>query len=484
MKRVPVGSVVLVGAAAALTTAVAPGTWYAHWSYLLMYTTAVALGWWRLSSFRGPARGSFIMIMVAETMWLAGDVLYDLLERFSFPLGEVTPSDALWIAGNPLIAAGLLRLARRRSPGRLRSGFLDGLTMAIVVAWLFGQYLVLPAAQNQSLSLSVALAVLYPLTDVLLFVAVTVLVLSSGAKGGPGRFLVAAVSLELLGDLFASTVPVIFPALSDDQTARFDGILLLGNVLLICTVLHRNAERFADPRPDDRRLHPARVVFLGVALLTFPIMAALVNDSLESRISLICSAVLLTALILARFLLVVRDQERTQAILAHQAGHDMLTGLANRPALIARLNTALAQPAGYGPVVYYLDLNGFKQVNDRHGHAAGDLVLVEFGRRLTAALRPGDLAARLGGDEFVVLAENVTGETDALALVQRLRDLITEPVRDGDQAYEVGASIGLAAASDLAEPTADALLAAADAGMYAEKTARRSHLDLLGVTSS
>ncbi|GAA2525756.1 GGDEF domain-containing protein [Winogradskya humida] len=480
MNRLTARSVLPIGAAAALVVAAAPGTRYSHGAYLIMYSTAVALGWWRLRTFRGPARGGFIMIMVAETMWLAGDVLYDVLERLVPTLGDVTPSDALWVAGNPILAAGLLRLARRRSAGRLRNGLLDGLTMAIVVAWLFGQYLVLPAAQNQRLSPDVALAALYPLTDVLLFVAVTVLVLSPGAKGGPGRFLIAAVVLELLGDLLESTGPVIFPAISDDTISRFDGILLLGNVLLICTVLHRDAERFADPRPDDRRLHPARVVFLGVALLTFPIMAALVTVSLAGRISLICSAVLLTGLILARFLLVVRDQERTQAILAHQAGHDMLTGLANRPALIARLNTELAQPVGYGPVICYLDLNGFKQVNDRYGHAAGDLVLVEVAGRLTRALRPGDLAARLGGDEFVVLAADATGERDASALVERLRDLIAEPVRDGDREYEIGASIGVAAAADLTGPTADTLLAAADAGMYAEKAARRT---LLGATS-
>ncbi|GAA2704135.1 GGDEF domain-containing protein [Actinoplanes palleronii] len=383
-------------------------------------------------------------------------------------------SDVLWIGGNPFLAAGLIRLARLRSTGGLRDSFLHGLTMSVVIAWLFGQFLILPAAQNQHFSPGVALAVLYPVANVLLFVAVSVLAFSPGAKGGPVRFLILAVGLELLGDLFESTMPIIFPTMSDDQISRFDGVLLLGNVLLICTVLHHGAERFADPRPHDRRLHPARVVFLGVAMLTLPIMAALVTVTLLSRISLICSAVLLTSFVLARFLRVVRDQERVRDVLAHQAEHDMLTGLANRPALIARLTAALARPAGYGPVIYFLDLNGFKQINDRYGHAAGDLVLVEFGRRLTGALRPGDLAARLGGDEFVVLAENLTGEADALALAGRLRDLVTEPVRDGDHRYEIGASIGRAAAGELAEPTADALLATADAGMYAEKIARRS----------
>ncbi|GAA2704129.1 hypothetical protein [Actinoplanes palleronii] len=83
MKRLSAGRVALAGLAAAVVTSAAPGTWYAHGSYLIMYTTAVALGWWRLRTLRGRARSSFILIMIAETMWLVGDVLYDILESVS-----------------------------------------------------------------------------------------------------------------------------------------------------------------------------------------------------------------------------------------------------------------------------------------------------------------------------------------------------------------------------------------------------------------
>jgi diguanylate cyclase (GGDEF)-like protein len=100
-------------------------------------------------------------------------------------------------------------------------------------------------------------------------------------------------------------------------------------------------------------------------------------------------------------------------------------------------------------------------------------VLVEFARRLTAGLRPGDVAARLGGDEFVVLSENVESEAEARAIAERLRGLTDEPVRCSGEAYAVGVSIGVAAAGDLDHPDTDALLAAADTDMYAEKTRHR-----------
>jgi diguanylate cyclase (GGDEF)-like protein len=131
-------------------------------------------------------------------------------------------------------------------------------------------------------------------------------------------------------------------------------------------------------------------------------------------------------------------------------------------------------------VIYYLDLNGFKQINDRHGHASGDYVLIEFARRLRTGLRPGDLAARLGGDEFAVLAESVENEEDAQAIAERLRALTDEPVWRSDECFTVGVSIGVAAAGSLTDPDSDALLAAADGEMYAEKTSHRDRRTAAG----
>jgi diguanylate cyclase (GGDEF)-like protein len=141
----------------------------------------------------------------------------------------------------------------------------------------------------------------------------------------------------------------------------------------------------------------------------------------------------------------------------------------DRAALRARVDLALTQPHDYGPVLFYVDLNGFKKINDRYGHAAGDHVLTEFAHRLTAAIRQDDVAARLGGDEFVVLATDLADDAAALETAGRLRDLATSPVRRGDETYPIGVSVGLAVAGELPHPDTDSLLAAADTRMYAEK---------------
>ncbi|MGK5684489.1 diguanylate cyclase domain-containing protein [Actinoplanes sp. URMC 104] len=473
MTRVPAAAVAVLAAMAGLVSVLAPDTQAAYVSYLVTFGVLVALAWTRWRVLRGPARSGYAFVAAALSVWLAGDVLHDVAGRVVGQLPDVTPSDALWIAGYPLLAVGLVRLTRLRAPGRLREGLLDGLAMATVVAWLFWQYLILPAVVHEHLSLTVLFAAFYPFGDVLLFAATAVLVLAPGSKRGPTRYLVAALGLTLAGDVGISTLPELLPGLAG-QTDRLDGVLLLANGLLVAAMAHPEADQIADATGAQQRLHPARVVFLGIALLVLPVMAALHSfDSVLSRVSLVCSVVLLTALILVRFVLVLREQDRIRAALAHQVEHDPLTGLANRSALLSRLDAALAHRRdGYGPVVLYLDLNGFKQVNDRHGHAAGDAVLVEFARRLTGCLRPGDLAARLGGDEFVVLATDVADEADARALADRMRDLAAAPVVRGDEQYRIGVSVGLAAAGATAEARTDDLLVAADHAMYAEKPAR------------
>jgi diguanylate cyclase (GGDEF)-like protein len=313
---------------------------------------------------------------------------------------------------------------------------------------------------------------------VLIFAATAILVFAPGSKRGPTSYLVAALALTLVGDISITLLPALFPELSrDGQADRFDGLLLLANSLLAAALVHKDATRMAEPDASrEQRLHPARMVFLGISLLVVPTVAGLHSfGSLVSRISLLASIGLLTSLILVRFVLVVREQERIRSVLLHQAEHDQLTGLDNRQALLARLEHALLRaPAGYGPVIFYLDLNGFKQINDRYGHATGDLVLVEFARRLRTGLRPADTAARLGGDEFVVLASEIADDSAAQAFADRLRLLAAEPLHHNGHELKVGVSVGLAAAGPLGRPNADELLAAADEVMYTEKMAGRA----------
>ena len=159
--------------------------------------------------------------------------------------------------------------------------------------------------------------------------------------------------------------------------------------------------------------------------------------------------------------------------LTEQAVRDPLTGLANRTLFDERLRAALSRDArsGGSTGVLFLDLDGFKDVNDHHGHGAGDAVLRAVAERLIAGVRPADTVARLGGDEFVVLVEGATAAGMA-ALVSRLQESVQEPLTIRGNTLDVGVSVGMAlAAEGSADPAS--LLAEADKRMYAAQRAAR-----------
>jgi diguanylate cyclase (GGDEF)-like protein/PAS domain S-box-containing protein len=166
---------------------------------------------------------------------------------------------------------------------------------------------------------------------------------------------------------------------------------------------------------------------------------------------------------------------RTEDRMRHEALHDPLTGLANRTLLRDRLEHALARSAREdSPTgVLFIDLDEFKEVNDRYGHAAGDAVLVELAGRLRAAVRPADTVARLGGDEFIVVCEDVDRD-GALALGRRLDEAIRRPLTLGGDEQRLSASIGIA----LGRENPDALLAGADAAVYRAKAAGRGRVEV------
>ncbi|MCL6668464.1 MULTISPECIES: diguanylate cyclase CdgB [Streptomyces] len=228
-----------------------------------------------------------------------------------------------------------------------------------------------------------------------------------------------------------------------------------------------------------------------------------------------------------RFLLThvedIEERKRREQQLAHRASHDSLTGLPNSAELRSRLSSRLCRRATHpgalesldaafghpaydvnghgfdlrpggteafdafdhhvhtvapegerddgtkGLAVLFCDLDGFKSINDRFGHNAGDAVLIEVARRLTRGVRDGDTVARLGGDEFVVLADGL-GRADAQDLAVRLRNEIIQPIRVDGRAMRVGASFGIGWAH--CGMTADEVLKSADERMYVEKRSR------------
>ena len=167
----------------------------------------------------------------------------------------------------------------------------------------------------------------------------------------------------------------------------------------------------------------------------------------------------------------VTELRRLQDRLAALALRDPLTGLANRSLFADRIDHALARVARdeTAPVLLLIDLDGFKAVNDVHGHLVGDELLTTVAQRLAAVVRPQDTVARLGGDEFVILADGL-GRADAQDLAVRLRNEIIQPIRAEGRAVRVGASFGIGWAH--CGMTADEVLKSADERMYVEKRSR------------
>ena len=162
---------------------------------------------------------------------------------------------------------------------------------------------------------------------------------------------------------------------------------------------------------------------------------------------------------------------RRQALLReHQALHDSLTGLPNRAAFLAAVDRLLV--GGGRATVVLLDLDGFKAVNDTHGHAAGDALLSEVAVRLRAGLRSGEEAARLGGDEFALLLDSAPDETALQVRIDRLVEDLSAPVQLDGTSVSVGASVGTAQVPTQGH-SLDRLMRAADEAMYQCKRARQ-----------
>ena len=164
------------------------------------------------------------------------------------------------------------------------------------------------------------------------------------------------------------------------------------------------------------------------------------------------------------------DRKRDEARIRHLALHDALTDLPNRYLLEQRLGPALEAAAldGTGVAVIYLDLDRFKAVNDLHGHATGDALLVQVAKRMLTELRPSDTLARVGGDEFVVALTGARAPQRVAEIAGRLVGGLRRPFQIDDHRVEIGASAGIALYPGDGR-TAEALLRAADTALYRVK---------------
>ncbi len=219
------------------------------------------------------------------------------------------------------------------------------------------------------------------------------------------------------------------------------------------------------------------IVALGQSVkeLMAPVESAILQERIKGIISTLATWI---SAGLAVFLTVrMQANIRRRVEFEHAAMHDALTGLRNRKALLAHLDEriAQAQPDTSKFGLLFIDLDGFKLINDLHGHTAGDTVLKTVASRLRHCARSTDLVSRIGGDEFVVVCHDLHHPDDVQRLVERIRHALDQPMGIGQDVLNVGASIGVALYPEQGLTTTE-LLDASDRDMYNQKSGRKSVL--------
>jgi len=254
------------------------------------------------------------------------------------------------------------------------------------------------------------------------------------ADGGPFRSVL--VALVLTGLILAVLAPIVAWRVGGAISARLRSITDAAAAIRAGDLDHR-----VGGHGDDE---------LGTVSASFDDMA----DSLVTDIS---------------------RRREMETLLVQQALHDPLTGLANRAKLVDRLGDALLHSARTGRSVglLFCDLDGFKAVNDQHGHNAGDDLLMAVADRFRTSVRPADTVARFGGDEFVVLCSELNQPEDAIAVAERLREAFGEPFDLGSGRVATSSSIGIAVATGGTAAPED-LLRMADQAMYEAKAAGKA----------
>ncbi|WP_345770332.1 putative bifunctional diguanylate cyclase/phosphodiesterase [Blastococcus saxobsidens] len=386
------------------------------------------------------------------------------------PLGDLVPAwllVALWAPTYPAMGAALVGLVRSRVGKPHPSMWFDALTGACGAVIL--AVTLLPSLASGPADGSFAVIQLYPVADTLLLAAVSAVCAVMGLRRDWPLVLIIAGLLCTLGAdalLLSRTV---------DGEAVVDGPMTLA--WLTGTAFTALAAHVAGRTPtvvpagtDPVARLSWRVAFVPLSSIVLSVVVLVSTWGSDGLGMAGWAAVTCLLATLARTAMSVQELRGLHEI-TEQARTDELTGLPNRRALLERTRAALAAPTAGEPLaLLLLDLDGFKEINDSLGHAAGDDLLRMIGPRLAPELGRGELLARLGGDEFAVLLPGA-GLDDALLRAERLRALVLEPFVVHGVRLHVGVSVGVAT-GPVPAATVIELLRCADAAMYEAKNAR------------
>ena len=428
-------------------------------------------------------RTAWQLLGAASALWAAGELLWstwELLLGVEVPFPSV--ADVAYLAAVPVALAALLTFTsgtrpKRRARALLDAGLIGG--AVLYVGWALALGPAWRGGQDSLVAHVVNLA--YPVSDVAMLVVALLALQWARCQ--------AALRLVALSFVLMAVADGAFTWLVNTDTYSSTnpiGVGWIASYLLIAL-----AARRPDPTHDVASAQESPESVAAIMLPYAPFgaaMALVVPQLLAGRPIgpfLAVNVTVLLVLLLIRQAVTALDL-RNSVVVLHQrdeelrrlAMRDPLTGLANRVQFAQDLDAAIAGSDGRTAVVY-IDLDGFKEVNDRFGHGVGDDLLVEAARRLEACVEPGMVLARLGGDEFVVLTEN--GEQTAVALAQRILLACAAPFQADGETITFRASVGVAASGP--DLDADEALRRADAAMYVAKSTGKGRAVLYPDTS-
>lgn len=434
---------------------------------------------------RPSVPSAWYLMAAGQLVWSIGDGIgsWIAVQRGD---GVLTAGDAFYLMGYPLVAAGLVQLIRARRPLRDMGGFLDSAILTVGLGVLVWALLAEPTLESFRESMpAAAVAATYPVADAVLLGLLTGLVSASGGSSAALRLLIMAVVVLIAADL-ATSVLILLTSQSSSRAIVL--LWLSSDVLWGAAALHPSMRALSEPTPIQRGAFTRKqMAATAGAVLVAPgiLLGSQVLGRPVDLWPVAVGSVAISWLVVMRLKVAIdeitaadRERSQAQAALAHQASHDTLTGLPNRARAVELIGRALTRttPSGARLAVLFIDLDGFKRVNDTLGHGAGDALLRVVATRLRTNVRAGDVACRLGGDEFVVLMYALTDEAEAVRVADRLIAVLSDPVLLGDShLVTVGASVGVAL-SQRGAADADALLQEADAALYRAKQTGRGRV--------
>jgi diguanylate cyclase (GGDEF)-like protein len=455
------------------------------WGWMpAMAGTAIA-GWacWRTAFTPGLDRvtrrmwRSLAVVCVLIVFGVAGDARFSVLNPARLDQQHDLPTTLCFALAMVALLWTLLRLpmARRDSRDAIMSRFVLDATTITVTVGIFSWYLVARMAGASDTDRPVAVPVIMLMALGLVGSLAFVKVALSGFGGVDRialRLLAAAAAVGAVGGGVFPLLVKVHAGLSGSQ------MFIPATLLFVAFAADRQRRAAGVPQPERRRRPFSVVPYLAVAA-TDGLLLVVSSEAGSVVFIVAVGAVLLTVLVVTRQVHALRENGRllgrvdanlmelnaVQRRLSHRANHDDLTDLANRALFEQRTREALAE-TGDALSVALIDLDDFKAINDRLGHAVGDALLVVVAERLREAVREDDVVARLGGDEFGLLLRGVRLR-EATEVLDRIAESLTRPVHALGYDLLVKASIGLAEVWPDANP--QELLRRADLAMYAAK---------------